>query len=209
MKHWLSVFALVLVVSAGVAPVAGAKDLNHHERREINRLLDRFVPTAVSRRNPSAAARLVTPDLRSAATRREWRRGDIPVYPYPARGTRFHGWSFNYRTHRQIGISLYLQPGRGARVGPIAFNVALRRVAGHWLVDSFMPAAVYAPQGKKQRIIAPVDFGPGSGQGRNDPPRLGARWLFIPLGLLGLGALLAVAVPLFRWQQNRRAVRPL
>src|SRR6266542_3684084 len=63
------------------------------DRREINALLDAFVPAAVERRDPAAAYDLVTRTLRAVAPRAQWRTGDIPVSPFDAGGTEFHGWT--------------------------------------------------------------------------------------------------------------------
>src|SRR6266540_1472573 len=84
--------------------------VSRQDHREINALLDAFVPAAVARRDPATAYDLVTQTLRSVASRAQWRTGDIPVSPYDPAGTEFHGWTVitSYRT--AVTLDLTLQP---------------------------------------------------------------------------------------------------
>ncbi len=158
---------MLLIAGAAVPSVASAAArLDRSDRREISRLFDRFVPAAVRRLDPLSASRMVTPDLNAGTSRADWKRGEIPVYPYPAKGRSFHGWTVRYIVGRQVGIELFLHPRRGSNVGPIAFNVVVKHVGKRWLVDSFLPAAVYTPPKKGNRISAPVDLSPGPPGGR-------------------------------------------
>jgi hypothetical protein len=199
---------MLLIAGSALPPVASAGRLHRSDRREISHLFDRFVPAAVRRLDPLSASRMVTPELGAGTTRADWKRGEIPVYPYPAKGTSFHGWRVRYIVGRQVGIELFLHPRRGSNVGPIAFNVVVKHVRKRWLVDSFLPAAVYTPPKKGNRISAPVDLSPGA-PGGPGTKRLGAIWFVLPLSLLGLAIVLALGLPVVRWQRERRAVRQL
>ena len=113
------------------------------DRRAIDAVLDRFVGGVVTRRSPLAGWALATRRLRDDTTRREWARGDLPVYAYPARGPGFHDWVLDYSFRNSVGLELGLQPRRGAKVGNAAFEVDLKRVRGRWLVDSIYLRAIY------------------------------------------------------------------
>lgn len=210
-KSVVGVLVAVAALAALALPsLASAAELSRAERRAITRVLNRFVPAAVRRENPLAAYGLVTPVLRTAATRAEWARGDIPVYPYPAAGRRFGAWRLEYVLRDKVGIELILLPRRGEKIGPIAFAVDLKRIRRRWLVDNFMPAATFAAPGEPARVLAPVDFGPGSssGGGFSSEPRIDGAWVALPLAVLGLGPIVALAALLAVGLRGRRARPP-
>ncbi len=113
-------------------------------RAQVNALFDAFVPAAVERRNPGAAYELVTSAFRGGASRVDWRKGDLPVYPYEPRGGTFHGWTVDLSYRERMSVQLFLQP-RNPKDGPVDFSVDLRRLHGRWLIDAFYPRASYAP----------------------------------------------------------------
>jgi hypothetical protein len=201
---------------AQVAPAAPAQPppaapkpvaLPKRDRKAIDRALDRFVPAAVDRADPARAYDLVTPALRAGTTRRDWATGSIPVQPFPARGRSFHHWTLSYSYRNHVGLELLLAPRRGADVGPIAFAVDFRRIGNRWLVDSFIPAAVFAAPGKPPRITAVPDFGPATGTSTTGRARLSTVWLLLPAALLSLIVIVPLGFALVHWRRGRRAVR--
>jgi hypothetical protein len=180
-------------------------------RREINRTLDRFVPAAVLRRDPMVAYELSTPDMRQAASRKEWRRGEIPVYPFDALGSRFHDWTVNYSVEDNVNVDLTLRASEREReVQGIAYTVDMKRVGGRWLVDSFFPTAqfrrVAAPNGS--RIVAQPDLAPQQSEGASQTgERSKALLAFVPLAVVGLGLGLVLSVFLVQGIRSRRAAR--
>jgi hypothetical protein len=210
-RRRLCVVVLVLGVAVTAAPAAPAGGrLTSAERRGINRTLDAFVPAAVRRDDPEAALALAAPALRVGTSRQDWRRGNIPVYPYPAQGKRFHYWTFSYRDGREVGVELQLHSRYPRRVGPITFKVSLVPRGGRWLVSSFMPAAVFAPVGAPPKVRSVRDFSAGS---MTDPvrsrPKLDKIWILAPLFLLGLSVFIAIGFPLVKWQLDRRSLRKI
>jgi hypothetical protein len=184
--------------------------LTAETRRQVHATLTRFVATAVTRRNVTAAFGLVTPKLRAGMTRKEWAKGDIPVYPYPARRdveiSRYVG-SFK----NDVLLDVLLQPRKSAKnLGPIAFEVEMRAVGSgarrRWLVDSFVPSAAFAPTNapppkvtSKTSTAAPS---PGYGAGH-----LSAKWFVFPALILALIFLVPAGFALRSWYLNRRAER--
>jgi hypothetical protein len=184
------------------------------DRAEINATLDRFVPAAVARKNPAAAYAVSTPNLRRQATARQWRTGDIPVHPFPARGKRFHGWTVNYAMRHHVSLDLLVMPDLRKELRPIAFTIDMQKVKGRWLVDAVLPIAVFAPlppQGNRGPVISTYDLVPtGVRGGASTRSRLSHAWFVVPFALVGGGLLLVAGLAVRSAFRDRRIrQRPL
>ena len=84
--------ALVAVLALGSPAMASGGGLSAAERHQIDATINSFVNHAVKRQNVGASYDDVTPRYRLGMTRAEWAKGSLPVFPYPARGTKF-GWT--------------------------------------------------------------------------------------------------------------------
>ncbi len=114
------------------------------ERRRIGQMLNAFVVDVIERRDLAAGLRLAGPPLLAGTTRKGWLAGDVPVYPYPARGTHFEdAWLVQVSLPNHVYIELDLQPRAGAKIGPIAYSGELRRRRARWQVDAMYPQAIY------------------------------------------------------------------
>jgi hypothetical protein len=194
------IFVALLAALAVVSPAAAQRQphLSAADRAAINKTLDVFVNGAVKRKDIAASYDVVTPELRGGMTRARWARGSIPVYPYPAKGATFHRWTIQYRTTDELAIELLLSPRADKRktLGQFLFHVYLHPGKGRWLVDSFMPAATFAPEGKAPVVQAASDFQAnpsaqtynraGSTERQVKPPRIGAKYAVIPFAMIGL-----------------------
>lgn len=206
---------VVLVAAAALAlaaPAAASPRLTPADRAAITRSIDVFVNHAVKRANTGAAFDVVAPEMRPGITRKQWARGDIPAYPFPARGTT-HPWNILYVTKEEVGLELELIPRQGVtEQGPIIFHIYLRPVrGGRWLVDSFMPVATLAPLGAKQTKVRSVrDFSPGAQGDANNgsPSQLSKDWLLVPVGVIGLSLIFLAGWAVFRGIRNRRLAGP-
>lgn len=176
-------------------------------RRAIDQLLDAFVPAAVERRRPADALPLVTPAMKSSVTRAEWAAGNLPVIPYQPRATTFHGWRLVYSYANEISVDLFMQPSAKNPLGPISYTGVFKRLHGKWLVDSFVPAATFAPVKAAPKVTATPDFTPGAKMSPVDKPALDARWLLVPAAILALIVLVPVGVVFSHWRRGRRAWR--
>jgi hypothetical protein len=197
-KGALGFVALVALALGFSSPASAARHhLSSSDRRAIDRTIDILVNTAVKRQDPAASYGVVTPTLRAGMTRKEWSRGSIPIYPYPARGTRFHGWTVKYVTPGEVAVELMLMPRRDAKVGPILFDIYLDPVRGNWLVDSFMPVATFAPlNARRPKVRALNDFMPRQGTNLFTAPtgrgRVSSVYAYVPFAVVG-AILLALA----------------
>jgi len=190
-------FAAVLSLS-GPAGAFNGHRLTSADRRAISRSIDIFVNHAVKRHDVAASYNVTAPELRAGMSRKEWAKGAIPAYPYPARGTS-HGWTILYITRDEVAVNLILRPKPGVRIRGILFNVYLRPAHGKWLIDSFMPAATINTElfGGAARVTSVRDFSPGAQSGGpHGKPLVSIDYAIIPVAvlallLLGLGAMFA------------------
>jgi hypothetical protein len=151
-------------------------------------------------------------------SRKAWSRGTIPVYPYPAKGTEFHGWTIQYRSSEELAIELLLSPraSSAGKLGQFLFHVYLKPAHGRWLVDSFMPAATFAPVGKPPVVQAAGDFtaSPGGSSYNRPGPRnsglsqISAVYAIVPFSVLGLLLLGLAGWGVLATIRSRRLVGP-
>jgi hypothetical protein len=200
------VFVVTLLAAVVAASAQAAQGVSPAERRAIDATLDRFVPSAVQRHDLAGAYDLVTPASRTGISRRAWAHGKTNVMSYPARGTRFHGWTVDLAQPGYVMVDLLLQPRRHAHQGPMIFTVELRRIHGRWLVASFIPSASFAGAERTGSMKAFADYGPLAS--RNPKPKHVNRLFLIGPALV---VLLIVALPaaiiVRSWRRNRRAER--
>jgi len=179
--------------------------LTAERRQAVDRILDTFVPAAVERKDPMRALPLVTSAYRSGISNEEWRRGNLPVFPYHSSNQSFHGWTLNYSYPREMSVEILLHPSAQETLGALAFTVVLKETKRRWLIDSFVPAASFAPQKKTPKILASPDFTPfADGRGAN---RLSAQWLLLPAAVLALIVLVPVGIGVAKLRRSRRAWR--
>lgn len=183
-------YVLTAVVAALVLAAPAQARLAPADRAAINRTLDAFVATAVRRHDVAESYGLVTPQERGGMTRAQWAKGDIPVYPYPARGTSWHGWVLDYALPKEVAFELVLQPVKSRKLDPISFSASVKKIHGHWLVDSFYPAATFLSS--QHRVIGPRDFAAPTLISEAGKSRLGAIWILVPasVGFLAVAALI-------------------
>lgn len=203
-----------LLALAFAAPAAASPKLSPADRAAITRSIDVFVNHAVKRVNAAAAFDVVAPEMRPGMTRKSWARsGDLPVYPFPARG-KTHPWNILYVTREEVGLELQLQPKEGSKQGPIIFHIYLRPVGKRWLVDSFMPVAILAPLDAKAKtkVRSVRDFSPqaagGVSLGGGGPHRLSSLWLVFPFALVCLALVGFAGWGLTRYVRQRHLRGP-
>jgi hypothetical protein len=162
-----------------------------------------FIKTAVVRRHVDASWNLATPTLRAGYTRKDWARGEIPVVPFPRDELRSVQWSLDYSYKNTVGLLILLEPKPHAKLRPAQFLIELRAFGSakrrYWLVDSWTPT----PTGPT--IAAPA--GGGSSFPVSEKSPLGAAWLFIPIGIVGLALLIPIGVGVREWRRGRSASR--
>jgi hypothetical protein len=207
-------FAVILIglgaAAALVSPAWAAPDLSpwaklhpklpRAERKAVARTIAGFVLHAVRHKNAGAAYALVSPTMREGLTRKQFAHQN-PVYPFPARGTKFP-WTLQYVEPTEIGGTLFLQPRRGAKTGPILFDLRLTKHHGRWLVESLIPAATFGSP-TEPRVRSVRDYAPQAAmQGAAATPgkgRISGTYAIIPFAALG-----ALLTGLAGWGLMRR-----
>jgi hypothetical protein len=174
-------------------------------RRAVDALLATFVPAAVERHEPLRALPLVTPAFRSGVTRDQWAHGNLPVLPFDSSNSHFP-WTLGYSYANEISVDVLLHPSAKEELGAIAFTAVFKRQGRGWLIDSFVPAASFAPKKKAPRILAQPDFIP-SMTTLDTKARLDPHWLLLPFALLALIVLVPVGIGVSKWRRSRRAWR--
>lgn len=198
--------ALVFAGAAGAAPI---HHLTKADRVAIDKTVDMVVNYGAKRVDVGRSYDWVTPDMKAGMTRKQWKTGDIPIYPFPAKGRTFHYWSLKWISDGTVGIELLLMPTAKNKfdVGPIIFDLYLRPSGNRWLLDGFMPMATLAPvNAKKTKVRSVRDFSPQAAMVGSERPhgKINAHWLWFPFVALG-GALLAfAAVAVVKSRRGRR-----
>jgi hypothetical protein len=191
--------------------------LSAADRKAIDHTLDILIDHAVKRHDVGASYNIVTPALRAGTTRKEWAKGSIPIYPFPAARSNFHNaWTVKYVTPGEIAVELVLHPRRGSKLGAIEFDVYLQPHHGRWLVDEFMPVAMFAPEGGPAKVTALNDFMPGAGSTSNSRPgtghgRVSSVYAVIPFAFIGfvlLALVVALVVGALRYRPRSRSLPP-
>jgi hypothetical protein len=195
--------------SAGAADIVSAPatvPVTAKRRHAIDTLLDRFLPSALERRNLAALRTLVTPSFAAGVTDAEWQRGQIPVLPYKPRDSRFRGWVVNYSYANEVSLDVLVHPSAKEELGAIAFTAVVKRNHGKWLMNELVPTASFAKEKKAPRILAQPDFQPNMVQGATHKSRLSATWLAVPAALLATIVLVPFVILFLNIRRNRRAM---
>src|SRR6266404_2027884 len=179
-------------------------------RAAINRLLDEFIAAAVAQKDLQRGWELAAGAARTVP-HSAWLRGDTSVQKYPAKGTKFHGWTVNYSYPGDVGFDILLQPTTRS-LGAWSFRAEAQKVNGQWRITTWYPVATFAPPGKTQTVLGPNDLGAANsaaaGSG-TDHGRLGAWVLALPIAFLGAIALLAVSIAGARALKRRARIREI
>jgi hypothetical protein len=190
-------------------PLAVTPDL----RREVGETVDRFARTAVVRRRLDDAWPLASPTMRAGISRAQWRRGDIPVQPYPANALESVDWRIVERCPASLLLDVSVLPKRGSGAVNAVYSVELsargRGAARRFLVDSWVPLATLGGDPGE----AAGQGGGGREGGEAAPPqafddaKLGAEWFLVPAGIVGLLVLTLVVIAVRGTTRRRRAER--
>jgi hypothetical protein len=145
MGRRLPLLRLLLVVGlATVASMVGAAraqdapariTVSAADKRAITELSKRFLMTAVIRRNLDASYDLVTAKMKGGRTRAEWRKGDLPVVPVPARGSLAATWIYRQVGEKTVYLVFFLTPPAGVGGFYLPFDLEAKKVGNRWLVN--------------------------------------------------------------------------
>jgi hypothetical protein len=104
---------------------------------------ERFIETAVARRNLAESWKITAPALRGDFTLARWKTGAIPVIPYPADTSKPAPVKIDYSYKNRALLMVLLVPRKGVTMKPQLFLLGLHAFGQgknrHWLVDYWAP----------------------------------------------------------------------
>jgi hypothetical protein len=179
-------------------------------RAEINETLARFIRAAVEREDPALAWELSGPSLRAGWTLQDWKRGQIPVFPFEPRHEERRHMRKLYAYEDKVGFDIILQPRRRDQ-GAMAVTVDVVRQRGRWLVDTWTTAALFTPPEGRQWVTGVVDYSAGGftdksykGKSPIGESRIDPTWLLAPVALIGLVLLVPAGLGVAALRRRRR-----
>jgi hypothetical protein len=99
----------------------------------------KFVLTAVARKNLREAYGIVGPQIKQGQSLKEWLTGNIAVVPYPVDELKLAPMKIDYSYANEAALEVALLPKDGAKVKPLIFYMDLIKQRGKWLVNSWVP----------------------------------------------------------------------
>lgn len=174
------------------------------DRREIDAALDRFLPAAMERRNPTLAWRLAGPELKAGSTLAEWQHGSSPVPYYPSREQTFHDWQTIDVGPRYVIFNLLLHPAKSSKLATYTFSGEMVKVHGRWAVNRFYTIAIDNPITKTTHEIGPADFAPAPASPSTASSRLGGFGMVPAILLLSLILLIPLSFGAVAFARGRR-----
>jgi hypothetical protein len=183
--------------------------LTEADRRDLFEAASRFIKTAVAREHlDSAVARkrldsaweMLGPEMRAGQTRKSWDSGFNNVIPFPAVG--IATWDVLYAYQGDVAIDLGVVGDRHSDWAGKTFTLELKRYKAHphsWLVASWVPKGI----GGQGQIKSAAKLPP------LPPPKaaLSAKWLLLPVAILGLLLVTLLGWALRSAVRQRRAAR--
>jgi hypothetical protein len=190
--------------------------LSPADRRQIDTLLDRFIPAAVERRDPTTAWALAGPEMRGASSLSAFRKGNLPVPSYPANEKNYHHWRAIDIEKSSVVLNVLVHPKDPKKIGTWVFSIEVVKSKSRWLVNRIYTIAVMNPPVRPATVtheLGPADYAappPTSRTSTTSSPSsrsfllpvvaIFALVLLIPLAL-GVAALVRAR----RWRQTVRA----
>jgi hypothetical protein len=187
-----------------VGPLPKAVRFTAKERKEVDDVAGRFIATAVFREHVDDSYDLVVPEFHQGLTRKQWRTGNIPVMPFPQEQLLLMRWKLDYSYRDRIGMRVAFLPKQTAKVGGVVYAIELRNVGTpkrhRWLVSYWTPSG--------GQILSQSQRAAQAGPVQAVKPRLGAGWIFLPIGgLAALMVLVPATLVLRGWLSRRRVDR--
>jgi hypothetical protein len=112
------------------------------------KVAQKFIYTAVSRRNLAQSYALADENMRGGVTLNQWKTGNIPVTYFPTGEIIRYNWkNTNFAHPREAAVNLLLIPPKGSTMRPGPYIIFVKKVGygakARWLVDYF--GAVQGP----------------------------------------------------------------
>jgi hypothetical protein len=185
------------------------------DRHAIDRLLDRFFPAAVARKNTSMAWALAGPEMRSASSLAQFHKGALPVPRYPANEANYHHWRAIDVEKNSVVLNILVHPRDPKKLGQWVFSAEVVKDHGRWLVNHIYTIAVMNPPTRPATVtheLGPADYAaPPPTQRNSSTASPSSHSYLIPVAsIVGIVLLIPLSlgvIALVRAWRWRRAVR--
>ena len=110
---------------------------------EVKLTAQKFIKTAVARRDLASAYELVGPQIKQGMTLAEWKTGNIAVIPFPIDKLDFAPFKVDYAHPNDVLMEVALLAKTGAGVKSQIFFINVKKFGkganAKWLVDNWVP----------------------------------------------------------------------
>ena len=178
-----------------------SRPVSRATQRAAENVLSSFVISALLRDHPARSWDIIDPSFRSGFTRRDFKKGVLPVAPFPEKSLIAAKLKLTYSRPNIVRYRVLLIAKPGTPYPEQMYSIELK-LAGRvphrrWLVDYSMPEGGGISTPTRQASSPPSDT----------RDTLAFAWILVPLGFLSLIVIVPCGLALRNWLSTRRAAR--
>jgi len=110
---------------------------------EVKTIAQKFIKTAVARKNLESAYTIVGPSIKQGMTLSEWKTGDIAVIPFPVDQLAYAPFKVDYAHPNDVLMEVALLTNEGSKIKGQTFFIGIKKFGtgdkARWLVDNWVP----------------------------------------------------------------------
>ena len=110
---------------------------------EVKTIAQKFIKTAVARKNLESAYTIVGPSIKQGMTLAEWKTGDIAVIPFPVDQLAYAPFKVDYAHPNDVLMEVALLTNEGSKIKGQTFFIGIKKFGkgdkARWLVDNWVP----------------------------------------------------------------------
>jgi hypothetical protein len=110
---------------------------------EVKTIAQKFIKTAVARKDLESAYAIVGPSIKQGMTLAEWKTGDIAVIPFPVDELDYAPFKVDYAHPNDVLMEVALLTNEGSKIKGQTFFIGIKKFGkgdeARWLVDNWVP----------------------------------------------------------------------
>jgi hypothetical protein len=110
---------------------------------EVKTIAQKFIRTAVARKDLESAYAIVGPSIKQGMTLAEWKTGDIAVIPFPVDELDYAPFKVDYAHPNDVLMEVALLTNEGSKIKGQTFFIGIKKFGkgdkARWLVDNWVP----------------------------------------------------------------------
>ena len=110
---------------------------------EVKTIAQKFIKTAVARKNLESAYTIVGPSIKQGMTLAEWKTGNIAVIPFPVDQLDYAPFKVDYAHPNDVLMEVALLTNEGSGIKGQTFFIGIKKFGkgdkARWLVDNWVP----------------------------------------------------------------------